>query len=261
MTIHPTIIKVGIFTAGALVGSVTTLLVTKKIFTVNAQKSVDESVAQSEETLRAYYDHFYKSKYETKLANALRFDPEKHAEFIASATPKVDIPGDEYNTESTEIVGSKRTRKEKIADMKKPKPEPGASFKKPDYVSPESQVLQIVRDRNTPPILIDEQEYNMLDNDPDFGDYSRITITYFQGDDTLVDERMDVLDPIDMFVPEEALDGWGMNANNPDVVYVRNDRLEILFEIVRDMDAYTHSVLGMDLAGVDPENPKKYRRV
>jgi hypothetical protein len=80
-------------------------------------------------------------------------------------------------------------------------------------------------------------------------DFDKITLRYFEEDDTLNDElgsrRGD-----DSTIPNESvgqanLERFGIGSQNEDIVYVRNEQLKIDFEVIRDEGSYTETVLGL----------------
>jgi hypothetical protein len=73
--------------------------------------------------------------------------------------------------------------------------------------------------------------------------YSKITLTYFSSDNTLCDERdAPIRDTSIVGVGFEDL--FGQDSDDPDVLYVRNDKLQVDFEIARRNESYTQTVLG-----------------
>jgi hypothetical protein len=75
-------------------------------------------------------------------------------------------------------------------------------------------------------------------------DFDKITITYFETDDTLIDERDETL-PIDASVGQANLLRFGVGSENKDIVYIRNEQLKIDFEVCRNLGSYTQTVLGI----------------
>lgn len=76
------------------------------------------------------------------------------------------------------------------------------------------------------------------------GEFDKITITYFEGDNTLCDERDEILDDIEGLVGSDSLSQFGVKSDDPNVVYVRNEKLKIDFEIVLDPQNYGEIVGG-----------------
>lgn len=75
-------------------------------------------------------------------------------------------------------------------------------------------------------------------------DYQQSTLTYFEEDDVLADER-DQPVPEDT-VGEDHLTRFGFGSKDHNIVYVRNDELQIDFEINRSENSYAKEVLGFD---------------
>lgn len=70
----------------------------------------------------------------------------------------------------------------------------------------------------------------------------KISITYYDGDDTLVDERDVPMRDLAPTVGEEFWQHFGELSEDPEVLYIRNRRLQIDFEITRDERSYTEVV-------------------
>jgi hypothetical protein len=90
------------------------------------------------------------------------------------------------------------------------------------------------------PYIIHHDEYFQNETD-----YNQITLTYFEGDGVLSDER-DLPAEVKETVGEEAVENFGHGSKDKNVVYVRNDRLEIDIEILRSENSYAKMVHGID---------------
>lgn len=75
--------------------------------------------------------------------------------------------------------------------------------------------------------------------------YNRVSYTYYSGDDVLVDEDETPLAHGDLIVGQKNLK-FGHGTEDPDTVFVRNDKLELLIEISRDPGSYEEKVLGLE---------------
>lgn len=96
------------------------------------------------------------------------------------------------------------------------------------------------RDENFP-YIIHHDEY--------FGnetDYEQTSLTYFAGDDVLLDDRDEVIPDPDETVGESNLDKFGKGSKDNNIVYIRNDKMEMDFEVVRHEGNYVKNVLGFD---------------
>jgi hypothetical protein len=76
-------------------------------------------------------------------------------------------------------------------------------------------------------------------------DFDKITLRYFEEDDTLTEElRKDTPLPIESVGAANLL-RFGVGSEDEEIVYVRNEKLKIDFEIVRDEGSYTETALGL----------------
>lgn len=85
-------------------------------------------------------------------------------------------------------------------------------------------------------------------------DYSQNSLTYYEGDDVLTDERDQPIQHIVKIVGDNLR--FGEMSEDPNVVYIRNHELEVDFEICRSAGTYTEEVLGY----TDPSNKQRPRR-
>jgi hypothetical protein len=95
----------------------------------------------------------------------------------------------------------------------------------------------VVRD-TTKPYVISHEEFRD-DNET----YSKISLTYYTQDDTLCDER-DAPIRDTSIVGADYQEFFGQDSDDPDIVHIRNDKLQVDFEIARKEESYTFSVLG-----------------
>ncbi len=72
----------------------------------------------------------------------------------------------------------------------------------------------------------------------------QVSLTYFDGDDVLVDDRDQPVPDPDDSIGEDHLGRFGVGSKDNNIVYVRNDRLELDFEILRSNGKYAQEVLG-----------------
>lgn len=76
--------------------------------------------------------------------------------------------------------------------------------------------------------------------------HEKSSITYFNVDDTLVDESEEpIVDPESII--GDALMHFGESEEDPDIVYVRNEKLGIDYEVIRTEKSYQETVLGINL--------------
>lgn len=75
-------------------------------------------------------------------------------------------------------------------------------------------------------------------------EFEKNTVTYFDGDDVLCDEREAVIPDVENTVGTDSLTKFGVDSNDSKVVYVRNEKLAIDYEIILDDRSYSDVVLG-----------------
>jgi hypothetical protein len=90
------------------------------------------------------------------------------------------------------------------------------------------------------PYLIKPEEYS----DENYH-YDKLSYGYYVEDDVLVDDNEDVVTDITNTIGDEALLSFGEISEDPDIVYVRNERLAVDIEIIRMQESYKEVVLGM----------------
>lgn len=76
-------------------------------------------------------------------------------------------------------------------------------------------------------------------------EYNQVTYTYYALDQILTDESEDKVDDQDGVVGVHNLHNFGHGADDYDVVFVRNDRLRLEFEICLTDQSYEEEVLGI----------------
>lgn len=100
------------------------------------------------------------------------------------------------------------------------------------------------RRRRSPlaPYVIHRDEREELDT------YDDVTFTYYEADDVLCNERDEVIDPAERekLIGEANLEKFGHGSGDSSIVYIRNDQLEMQFEVVRSPNSYAEEVHGFD---------------
>lgn len=96
-------------------------------------------------------------------------------------------------------------------------------------------------------------------------DYEQATIMWYDGDGILVDERDERIDDVDSTIGIKHLSYFGRASKEAHIVYVRNERIRMDFEIVKSDERYAVAILGMDEDLLDddgrtPRGKKKHAR-
>ena len=76
--------------------------------------------------------------------------------------------------------------------------------------------------------------------------YSEVTLTYYDGDGVLCNDRDEIVDPhdIDRLVGEKNLERFGHGSGDAAIVFIRNDPLEIIYEVIKSPNSYAEEVHG-----------------
>lgn len=90
------------------------------------------------------------------------------------------------------------------------------------------------------PYIITHDEYFAAEKD-----YDTSSLTYYEQDDTLADEQDKPIREVDEIIGTDHLVRFGTASGDRNIVYVRNDRLETDYEVVKSGGSYVEEVLGM----------------
>jgi hypothetical protein len=244
----------GAFLAGAGIGGGFTYLFTKRRLETKYQKIADDEIAQMRQ--------HYQAKIKAAEAQAQKLAPVK--DIVSDrgyAEPSSDGPPMAVQPPKTVAEVEDEGPGEPPDD---PEPEreyfEGHGGKKIPKLTPEELAEHKRNLFEEEPKLDDTWDYHEelrrrspdtpyvihIDERQEMVDYQSTTLTYYAGDDVLCNESDEVMDidGRDQVVGEDNLDKFGHGSNDPRVVYVRNDELEIVFEIVKHDTAYAEEVHG-----------------
>lgn len=92
-------------------------------------------------------------------------------------------------------------------------------------------------------------------------DFSQITLTYWADDDILADDADRMVNDVDNVVGNTNLHRFGTLSEDPDKVYVRNERLKVDYEITKDERSYTEVIVGVKAGEFDKgdTSPRRMR--
>ena len=234
--------------AGAGVGTGVTILVLNKKL-----KSKYEGLAQIEiEQVKEHYKKLHKAdEYSTPegAAEALAAQGESRSEEVLAENPE-----------------SLRERLHELGYSQ------AAEILEANGTNTSAQVLNVFDIREEVDEATRVDEYPIFPVDPDnpylipvsefmddSNNYEKISITYFEGDDTLADERDMIIPDIAGTVGLESLNKFGYGSDSSSTVYVRNQRLNTDFEIIKREDEYSAFVFGGSSSNM--ERPNKIRKM
>lgn len=87
------------------------------------------------------------------------------------------------------------------------------------------------------PYVISFEEFN-----ENSFEHAQSTLTYYEGDDILAEADDSVIDAIEAVVGNDNLRRFGHGSRDPNVVYIRNERTESDYEVVRSKGKYVDEV-------------------
>lgn len=107
------------------------------------------------------------------------------------------------------------------------------------HEEPERFDVLRTRDPNAPYVI------SVAEFEDDENEFSKVTITYFEGDDTLCDDRESIIPDIERTVGRKSLSHFGVDSDDKDIVYVRNEAHRTDYEVAREEGSYAKIVLGV----------------
>lgn len=229
------------FTCGAVVGGVVGYFVAENRLRTKYNKIADDEIQEMKEHYRAA---------EMRLL-------EVQEEIVSQPKPDLDKIMDDLGYKSTEDGYTMDDRLKQIErDEVEVQPEPTEeeienAFEELPGWNYDQQVAGRTNDK---PFIMHAEEFRQSECS------HQITITYFEGDDVLVDETDEVISKKDEVVGMEHLSKFGFGSGDPNVVYVRNPTLDIEYEILRHKGHYSIEILGLNPDDVNLEHSAMPRR-
>lgn len=110
------------------------------------------------------------------------------------------------------------------------------------------------RTRGDVPFIIHKDEFT--ENEHSF---DQVTYTYYEEDDVLADVRDSIVSDVDGVVGLENLQKFGHGSGDPSIVYIRNVKLELDCEIVRNPGNFGEQVHGFIKHSDDTSRRRKLR--
>lgn len=227
--------RLGYVVAGAIVGSAATYAVVRKRLALKYRDIAEDEIASVKES----YDLLYKQGEYS--------DPKKAFEAFKGRVEELDsYEGmlDENGYFKEELLDEGEEE-----DVKKPdimddgRPDPEIIAKKEDTRERPPRVVG-----GADPYVITVEEF-MQDNE----DYSKITVTYYEYDNTLSSEDDSIIQTHEKFLGMDFMNYIGWESGSDHTVYVRNDNLSSDYEILVDPGSYEEEVLGI----LPDDHPKK----
>lgn len=176
----------------------------------------------------------------------LKIDQENYGEGPEGETPN-------YDDDISDVVGSEPVRfirpkkpSERIIKQynkysKKPDLEVESSPLEDDYHEEEEEIESPVElPTDGEPYVISIEEFT-----EEFDEFDKITLYYYELDDTLTDESEEVIPNVEELIGIDALSEFGGESGSHDIVYVRNPQYGADYEVIRLTKSYQETVLGI----------------
>jgi len=200
----------------------------KRTLSAEFEKKLEEEVKQT----KAFYQSLNKPDPEW-LASQLLDEEDLQSKH------QYDTTSDEVPQEVLERIAGRMAEAEKEIEAEAA-PLPVAEHNAfespaPSWVQSDEELER----RNGVPYIISHDEF--YTNEWEFEEGQ---LTYYEGDDTLTDSRDEAIPEQHKYVGELTLERFGHGANDPNTVYVCNEEMEMIFEIVRSNKSYSEDVLG-----------------
>lgn len=229
---HLTAIAVGIgsFAAGAAVG----YKVAEKRLATEFEERLERETAE----MKTFYTSIERKKFATPQEAVEELMPKEASEVLSAYGPgetemRVPIAYDKIKPVKTDSAKPSVTITN-ITQTSTDEIEVEAIVEKSVFAKAE------LRDVSKPYIISQEE---FMENAPD---YIQNTVTYYRGDNVLADERDDPIEEIEKVVGLDCLVSFGKDSSDDRAVHVRNEVLQLDFEVLLHEGSYATEVLGVD---------------
>lgn len=214
--------------AGIVLGAGIGALVTWRLLKAHYEEITQEEI----DSVKSHYAKLFKEGEHADLSGLVAKYKSKVDDLGYSSVSEDDSDTSEDDTENDEVMPDEADEDEE--------PEPI------DDDRPKREVRNIWQYAKDHPHPEDEAYVITFDQfNDEHDDYDKGDLTYYEGDDTLVDSQESPIDDVEGLIGPDALDRFGDASNSKDIVYVRNDRISMDFEISRDSRSYTEHILGI----------------
>jgi len=191
-----------------------------KLLEKRLEEAFDERIQREEQMMREHYS-LVRKPYATA---------EEAAKDLIPEPPKADEDPREPNM---------RTAYHKIVQSTTPEDEAAADEKEAIAVDRVVNVFEHALPDYGKPYVIPMDEYM-----GQVKGFDQNTLTYYEDDDTLVDERDNPMDGPDDVLGSNFRTQFGVESSDANTVHIRNEKLGLEFEVVRSYGSYKREVLG-----------------
>ncbi len=216
--------------ASLLVGSGAGYFLAKKHLELKYEEIAKQEIAEAKEFYKVLHK---KGEFETpgEAVKALLPENDSDNEFTRTAKTKALSALKTYSGEiDVETITRDRVKVETVNVFAEAEVKEG---------TPEEWARELRNRTEEAPYILNAEEFQ-----EQVSGYTQLTLTYYEGDDVLVDEREDVIQEPDEMVGVYNLKRFGEWSGDARTVYVRNDVRELEFEILRHDGKYGEVVAG-----------------
>lgn len=224
------------FIGGATIGSLICFALLKDKLDAEMKEEISEMQKYYEkEKDEMDEDHFKEMQ---KLVGELDTDERQQAQYV-DYVKKYSSPSGEAKAYISSVKNSEEVEEDDFIDNKvlNMTDEEIEEFMEWDdeYAHPEDDPAE-------EPYTITPEEFELTKQH-----YDKCTISWYTEDETLADEREEIIPDIERVVGIDNLQKFGVISKDPNVVFVRNEMLGSDYEILLCPEAYCESVLGIPL--------------
>lgn len=210
------LIKVAIFVAGASIGAGVAYVVTKKRY--------EQIVEEELESMKEYILNGLQETEDEVSATSEVYQDERVVPF----NPRYKKILGQY---SGDIEASKAMAD--VVEVERDEEEDYEEYEQKSYASNQYK-------KENPYVISIEEFSEEMDH------YDKVTVYFYEDDEVLADENEEVITDMDGTVGRDNMGFFGEGSNDPEVVYIRNEKLEIDYEVIRLSKSYSETVLGME---------------
>lgn len=188
---------------------------------------------------KAFYENLYGKDDPEKLVEDLGREVQDSDEEVPPKS-QYDYTSDEVPQEVLEKVASKMAKAQAEVEAEAAPMHNAFDNPAPSWVQQDEELER----KNGVPYIISQEEFNTNE-----WEFEEGQLTYYEGDDTLADSRDEPIPEQYKAVGELTLERFGHGSSDPNIVYVCNEQMEMIFEIARSTKSFAEDVLGFQEGG------------